>query len=127
MLVAATVSGKLKGGDLAWGRNTSNATVVLYQRVDPSAPHYSPNLAYEAGVHIQFIAEYYDDLPNQTVFLQEGITHHNAHFVPWLKCLRPEAHYTPNTRSPSFGGLPLVIVSTIPKISVFADQNFFCL
>ena len=95
VVVVATVNGQLHGRDLLWGTNTSNRTVLLYQRIDPEAAHYSPNLAYEAGVHIQFIADFYDDLPNQTVFVQEGIEHHNRELDRWLGCLRPEADYTP--------------------------------
>ena len=95
VLVAATVHGKLRETDQTWGHNNSQYTVVTYQRVDPDGVNYSPNLAYEAGVHIQFISEHYDDLPNQTIFLQEGVVNHNPYFEKWLSCVRPDADYAP--------------------------------
>ena len=38
----------------------------VYQRIDPKLPKYSLNVGYEAAVHIRFIVEHYDVLPNVT-------------------------------------------------------------
>ena len=72
-------------------------TLVVYQRVDPSRPHYSPNYGFEGGVFIQFVLTYYDCLPNQTLFLQEGMRSHNKYWLEWAHCLLPEAPWAPLT------------------------------
>uniref|UniRef100_A0A7S2NHU1 Uncharacterized protein n=1 Tax=Haptolina brevifila TaxID=156173 RepID=A0A7S2NHU1_9EUKA len=96
VLVVATVKGRLPARALnSWARNTSTSTTVVYQRLDPSSPHYSSNVAFEAGVHIQFIVDHYDDLPNQTAFLQDHPDRHTPQLSSWLKCLRPDASYAP--------------------------------
>ena len=46
------------------------ASLYIYQRTKKGAPRYSPNYGYEAGVHLQFIKEHYDDLPELVVFTQ---------------------------------------------------------
>ena len=60
-----------------WGRTPPWATklppwasLYIYQRTKKGAPRYSPNYGYEAGVHLQFISEHYDDLPELVVFTQ---------------------------------------------------------
>jgi len=96
VLVVATVKGRLSPRALhTWARNTSSSTTIIYQRLDPSSPNYSPNLAFEAGVHIQFIFDYYDNLPNQTAFLQDHPDRHTPQLASWLACLRPDASYAP--------------------------------
>jgi hypothetical protein len=55
--------------DNGWPAWTENRTVYLYQRTDPNAPRFCKNTGHEAGVILRFIVEFYDDLPNQTVFL----------------------------------------------------------
>ena len=42
-----------------------------YQRHDPSAPAYVPNLSYEAGIYLRYIVDHYDRLPELIVFIQE--------------------------------------------------------
>ena len=37
-------------------------------------------------MHVQFILEFYHDLPNQTLFLQEGPAAHNPQWRAWLPC-----------------------------------------
>ena len=58
------------------------------------APRYSPNYGYEAGVHLQFISEFYDDLPELVVFTQAKPTQHNPLFWDTLKCLNSRTNYT---------------------------------
>ena len=77
--------------------NSSQVTFIVYQRRWPAEPFYSPNIGFEGGVHIQFIYEHYDDLPDQTVFLTDDTSSHNSKAVHWLGCLRPEANYAPFT------------------------------
>lgn len=80
---------------LAWQRNTSSLTFVVYQRVSPRAPNFVRNFGNEAGVYIQFILYNYDDLPAQTLFVQDGYAEHNPGMLDWAVCLRPRADYAP--------------------------------
>jgi hypothetical protein len=52
-----------------WPPWTQNRTIYLYQRTNPSGPRYCKNQAYEAGVYLKFIVDFYEDLPDQTVFV----------------------------------------------------------
>ena len=53
-----------RGFNVSWAVNTSRTTVLLYQRLYQNRPHYVKNVAYEAGVHIDFILRHYDNLPH---------------------------------------------------------------
>jgi len=68
------------------------ASLFVYQRTDQGAPNYSPNHqgGYEAGVHLQFLAEHWNNLPDVMVFTQQSPEEHNPDFFRWLGCLRPE-------------------------------------
>ena len=84
-----------------WGRAPPWATklppwasLYIYQRTKKGAPRYSPNYGYEAGVHLQFISEHYDDLPELTVFTQAKPAQHNPLFFDTLKCLNSRTNYT---------------------------------
>ena len=84
-----------------WGRTPPWATklppwasLYIYQRTKKGAPRYSPNYGYEAGVHLQFISEHYDDLPELVVFTQAKPTQHNPLFWDTLKCLNSRTNYT---------------------------------
>ena len=84
-----------------WGRTPPWATKLppwastyIYQRTKKGAPRYSPNYGYEAGVHLQFISEFYDDLPELVVFTQAKPTQHNPLFWDTLKCLNSRTNYT---------------------------------
>ena len=70
------------------------ASTYIYQRTKKGAPRYSPNYGYEAGVHLQFISEHYDDLPELVVFTQAKPTQHNPLFFDTLKCLNSRTNYT---------------------------------
>ena len=65
-------------------QNSSTVTFVIYQRLRPSEPNYSPNIGAEGGVHIQFILDHYNDLPLQTVFMNDD---HNRRIVDWMEGL----------------------------------------
>ena len=84
-----------------WGRSPPWATKLppwastyIYQRTKKGAPRYSPNYGYEAGVHLQFISEHYDDLPELVVFTQAKPMQHNPLFFDTLKCLNSHTNYT---------------------------------
>ena len=76
----------------------SFASLFIYQRVDPEKPNYVFNGApsggwgggYEAGVHLHFLAQHYDNLPDVMIFTQDMPAEHSANFFPWLRCLKPE-------------------------------------
>ena len=80
------------------------ASFIVYQRMRPDAPHYSPNFGFEGGVFLQFIATYYDHLPNQTILLQDELHKHNSQWYGWARCVLPTSDYAPLTamRLPSF-------------------------
>uniref|UniRef100_A0A7S3ASZ9 Uncharacterized protein n=1 Tax=Haptolina ericina TaxID=156174 RepID=A0A7S3ASZ9_9EUKA len=90
VLVVTTLNGTVADKHPSW-QNTSQATVLIFQRLRPDAPNYVVNLAYEAGVHIKFLVDNYDDLPNVTVFLQADARRHNRKVFEWLHCLRTNA------------------------------------
>ena len=70
------------------------ASLYIYQRTKKGAPRYSPNYGYEAGVHLQFLSEFYDDLPELVVFTQAKPAQHNPLFFDTLKCLNSRTNYT---------------------------------
>ena len=72
----------------AWMREPAAPDVFLYQRLDAGAPCYAPNRGFEAGVHLQFIVEHYDRLPDVTVFAQDTCTGHQPKFVKMVRCFR---------------------------------------
>ena len=78
-------------------QNSSTVTFVIYQRLRPAEPNYSPNIGAEGGVHIQFILDHYNDLPLQTVFMTDDHNRHNHRIVDWMACLKPEVNYVPFT------------------------------
>ena len=73
-----------------WMQNDTEATYYVYQRTDPTAPHYSPNFAFEGGVFIQFIFDHYHDLPRRTAFIHSYPNHHNPKWRDWLRCVRED-------------------------------------
>ena len=104
VLVVASLAGRpLSPARLATGRllsheqNTSTLTFVVYQRLNASAPNYSPNHGFEAGVFIQFILEHFADLPLQTCFAQDSWREHSPRLLDWLPCVSPGATFAPLT------------------------------
>lgn len=73
--------------------------VFLYQRKSPDLPRYCPNHGFEGGVYLQFILDFYDNLPHTIVFLQGMPQNHNEYWEDWLTCLRPTIRFTPMTRN----------------------------
>jgi hypothetical protein len=55
--------------DGRWPDWTKDRTVYLYQRTNSSAPRYCQNTGFEAGVYLRFIVDFYDDLPDRTIFV----------------------------------------------------------
>lgn len=53
--VVATLNGVRDVSSETWYKNTSTLTFIVYQRTDPTAPNYTPNFAFEAGVIVDFI------------------------------------------------------------------------
>lgn len=82
-----------------WWHNTSNLTFVVYQRLNPSQPNYSPNHGFEGGVVVQFIVDNFWALPEITVFMQDRPEQHNPHWLAWTQCLRPNMSYAPMTNA----------------------------
>ncbi|CAF4931519.1 unnamed protein product [Rotaria sp. Silwood1] len=72
--------------------------VHLYQRMDPqSRPPYNwpycRNVHEEAGVYLQFIYDYYYDLPEKILFLHGNPFAHSTHPIETALCVRDDVHY----------------------------------
>ena len=78
LLVVVAVHREWEGGAPAW--TTRVPMAPLYQRVDPSAPRYVPNVGFEAGAYLRFVVDNYAALPDVTVFLQAD-AHRHVHLV----------------------------------------------
>ena len=95
VLVVATLDGEFRHHCAP--EALANFTLVLMQRVRPSAPYFAPNFGFEAGAFMQFIVTFYENFPNQTFFLQDQFEPHNGNWLQWARCVRPEAAYAPLT------------------------------
>lgn len=69
------------------------ASVFAYQRLDPAAPRYCPNYGFEAGVHLRFIVDHYDCLPDVALFTQANPTEHARNFFKEVRCLDANVTY----------------------------------
>jgi hypothetical protein len=63
-------------------------STYVYQRLNPKLPCFSPNMGFEAGVHIHYIVDNYDKLPAMVVFAQDTGSH-QPHFEHYVNCLKP--------------------------------------
>ena len=76
----------------------SSYQVHLYQRIDPNstAPYdwpYCANRHEETGVYLQFIYEYYHDLPNKMLFIHGEPLKHSPSPIQIAQCMRKDVHY----------------------------------
>jgi hypothetical protein len=83
---------------LRQGLASQSYHVHLYQRIDPNstAPYdwpYCPNIHEEAGVYLQFIYDYYHDLPNKMLFIHGNPYAHSSHPIEAAQCIRDDVHY----------------------------------
>ncbi|CAF1352875.1 unnamed protein product [Rotaria sordida] len=72
--------------------------VHLYQRIDPQSrsPYnwpYCRNVHQEAGVYLQFIYDYYYNLPEKMLFIHGNPFAHSAHPIEAALCIRDDVHY----------------------------------
>lgn len=59
--------------DVSWlSRLPANLDIVVYQSLDPHAPHFVENVGNEASKYLSFIVDNYDSLPETVVFVQAG-------------------------------------------------------
>ena len=61
------------GGMPSWAQPTIQhpyCVAPVYQRIDEKKPYYVPNQGYEGSVYLKFVVDYYDNLPDITVFMQ---------------------------------------------------------
>jgi len=73
-----------------------NYTVIVYQKRDPSQPHYlAKNRGCENGIIYKYIVDYYDNLPDVTIFTHADPGHHGTY--NWLEgyagCVSPNATF----------------------------------
>ena len=61
--------------------------------------YYLTNWGDESSGYLRFIIDYYDDLPDITVFLHDAPEKHNREIKKWIPCLRPDTWFTYVTRS----------------------------
>ena len=66
----------------------------VYQRQSPEKPLFSPNFGFEGGVYLQFIVDFYDNLPDRTAFVQGTPNWHNEKWEDMLRCIKPEINFT---------------------------------
>lgn len=62
-----------KNGIPKWACPTEDANYTVapfYRRLRSDALRFVPNFAYEAGVYLRFVVDYYQQLPPLTVFLR---------------------------------------------------------
>ena len=76
----------------------SSYRVHLYQRIDfnSTAPYdwpYCANRHEETGVYLQFIYEYYYDLPKKMLFIHGNPFAHTSYSIESAHCIRDDVHY----------------------------------
>ncbi|CAF3110910.1 unnamed protein product [Rotaria sp. Silwood2] len=81
------------------GHSSMPYHVHLYQRIDPkSRPPYNwsfcRNVHEEAGVYLQFIYDYYYDLPEKILFIHGNPFAHSTHPIEAALCICDDVHYT---------------------------------
>ena len=97
VLVVATLDGEFRHHCAP--EALANFTLVLMQRVRPSAPYFAPNFGFEAGAFMQFIVTFYENFPNQTFFLQDQFEPHNGNWLQWARCVRPKGPSNGSSRT----------------------------
>ena len=75
-------------------------SVFFYQRVDPAQPHFCGDYALEVGAYLCFLDDWYDDLPDVTVFLHQMPSVHDLLMAEWVALLRTDLTFT--TLSPQY-------------------------
>jgi hypothetical protein len=80
------------GSQLEVARGRSS--VFFYQRVNASGDNFCPDYALEAGAYLCFLDDWYDDLPQVTVFLHQLPSAHNELMAEWVNLLRHDLTYT---------------------------------
>ena len=68
--------------------------VWIYQRRDPNLPLFCPNFGNEGGVYLQFIVDFYDNLPEKVVFIQARPEEHDDRWENIVRCMKPEVDFT---------------------------------
>ena len=53
-----------------WMHDERQLTFYVYQRVNATAPNYSPNFGQDGGMIVQFVRDHYVNLPQYTAILQ---------------------------------------------------------
>lgn len=79
--------------------NPRSYYVHLYQRVDPNSKYpydwsYSINIREETGIYLQFIHDYYYDLPDKILFMHGNPLVHTAfNPIQTAQCIRDDVHF----------------------------------
>jgi hypothetical protein len=82
------------------GTNPRSYYVHLYQRFDPNSTYpydwsYSINVHEETGIYLQFIHDYYYDLPDKMLFMHGNPFVHTGHNpIHSAQCIRDDVHFT---------------------------------
>ena len=72
--------------------NKWNISVFTYQRRDPKKEHYVPNMGGEAGVYLKFVIDFYDNLPDVSLFVHGRPDDHRpimSNHLDWAGCIKP--------------------------------------
>ncbi len=81
------------------GESSRSYYVHLYQRVDPNStfPYdwpYCINVQEETGVYLQFIHDYYYDLPDKMLFMHGNpLVHTSYNPIQSAQCIRDDVHF----------------------------------
>jgi hypothetical protein len=81
------------------GTNPRSYLIHLYQRMDPNSTYpydwpYSINVHEETGIYLQFIHDYYHDLPDKMLFIHGKPSVHTSHNpIQSAQCIRDDVHF----------------------------------
>lgn len=98
-VIVPSVYDEWSHGSPHWARNVTlmnefNYSVFLYQKKDPSLPHYiSTNRGRENSVYYRYIVDHYDNFPDVAVFVHGRPYAHSPRFIDLVGCISPNASY----------------------------------
>jgi hypothetical protein len=88
----------LRKGLSLFNNNSRPYDIYLYQRIDPNSKYpydwpYSRNVHQESVIYLQFIRDYYHDLPDKMLFIHGNPFAHSYNPIETAQCVREDVHY----------------------------------
>eukprot|EP01004_Peranema_trichophorum_P007399 NODE_6175_length_916_cov_44.581337_g5584_i0.p1 GENE.NODE_6175_length_916_cov_44.581337_g5584_i0~~NODE_6175_length_916_cov_44.581337_g5584_i0.p1 ORF type:complete len:251 (-),score=18.58 NODE_6175_length_916_cov_44.581337_g5584_i0:90-842(-) len=91
----------IKNSGLSETEWTKNRDLILfqYQTISPNASYYAKgsHSSLENAFYLRFIVDYYECLPDFTIFLHADTILHNPLWLHWIDCLRSNVTFAPLT------------------------------